>query len=73
VAPSPSGRVEAAIRQAVEEPIAAAPLSQLAKNASTAAVIVGDWARPGVTRHTVAPIILDVLNECGIDDEQITR
>jgi nickel-dependent lactate racemase len=72
VAPIPSGRVEAAIRQAVERPIAAAPLSQLARNAHTAAVIVDDWARPGVTRHTVAPIILDVLNECGVDDEQIT-
>jgi len=53
-------------------PLGALPLLKSVEGAKTAAVIVDDWARPVVTRHTVAPIVLNFLNEHGLGDDDIT-
>lgn len=68
----PSDRLSGVIRDAFESPIGSAGLSNLLDSHKTVAVIVDDWARPNVTRHMVAPIVLDLLNECGIQDRHIT-
>lgn len=68
----PAEAVEKSVRKGMEDPLGAAPLSMLAEGAKTATVIVDDWARPAVTRHSVAPIVLDLLNEVGLKDESIT-
>jgi nickel-dependent lactate racemase len=64
--------LRAAIRQALEQPIGVAPLADMVHGARRVALIVDDWARPVVTRHAVAPIVLDLLNEYGVADHLIT-
>ncbi len=64
--------IEAIIRRGMAHPLGAAPLPKLLEQAKTAAIVVDDWARPVVTRHTVAPIVLNLLNEHGLSDDDIT-
>lgn len=72
ITPIPTEDVETTIRRGMADPLGAVPLSELVEGAKTAAIIVDDWARPAVTRHTVAPIVLNLLNEYGLSDERIT-
>jgi nickel-dependent lactate racemase len=60
------------VRDALEKPIGAPDLPNLLDKGQTVTVIVDDWARPNGTRHAIAPIVLDVLNEYGIQDQDIT-
>lgn len=68
----PADRLPQVIRESLEEPIGSRGLADLVGDGRTVAVIVDDWARPSCTRHAVAPVVLDLLNECGIPDERIT-
>jgi nickel-dependent lactate racemase len=72
VPPIPADRLPGVIRNALEKPIQATGLPDLLDGAQAVTLIVDDWARPNVTRHAVAPIVLDLLNEYGIEDDQIT-
>ena len=72
ITPISDADLERRIRQGAAQPLGTVPLSTLVKDAKTAAVIVDDWARPVVTRHTIAPIVLNLLNEYGLSDEDIT-
>lgn len=63
---------ERRINECLASPRGTLPLVELARDAGTAVVIVDDWGRSVPTRHMVAPIVLDHLNEAGIPDEQIT-
>jgi nickel-dependent lactate racemase len=72
ITPIPTEDVETIIRRGMADPLGAVPLPKLVQGAKTAAVIVDDWARPVVTRHTVAPIVLNLLNELGLSDEDTT-
>ena len=72
IMPVPTQDIEAIIRRGMAHPLGAAPLPKLLEGAKTAAVIVDDWARPVVTRHTVAPIVLNLLNEHGLGNDDIT-
>lgn len=62
----------AGIESALDAPLDAPPLSEAARGAKNATVIVDDWGRSDATRRQVAPLVLDHLNRAGIPDEQIT-
>jgi len=68
----PAGQLLGMIRDALEKPIGVSGLPDLVDGNKTVAVVVDDWARPNVTRHMVAPVVLDLLNEYGVQDGQIT-
>jgi hypothetical protein len=72
ITPISTQDIEAIIRRGMAHPLGAAPLPKLLEQAKTAAIVVDDWARPVVTRHTVAPIVLNLLNEHGLSDDDIT-
>lgn len=60
-----------AIRQALNGPISAPPLSNVLKGAGNVVIVVSDGTR--VTRADVfLPILLDAANEAGISDGDIT-
>jgi len=61
-----------AIAEALAAPVEARPLREAARGAKNAAIIVDDWTRSNATRHQVAPIVLDQLNQAGIPDEAVT-
>lgn len=71
IKPIPTHDIEATIRRGMAHPLGAASLAKVVEGAKKAAIIVDDWARPVVTRHTVAPIVLDLLNEHGLSDDDI--
>ena len=69
----PAGQLPGMIRDALEKPVGvSSSLPNLVDSTKTVAVIVDDWARPNSTRHVVAPMVLDVLNEYGVPDGQIS-
>jgi nickel-dependent lactate racemase len=68
----PASQLPGMVRDALEKPIGTPGLPNLLDNSQTVTVIVDDWARPNGTRHAIAPIVLDVLNEYGIQDRHIT-
>lgn len=62
---------EAEVRRAMSSPIAATPLSELARGRRSAAIVVDDATRPVPTAAMVRPIV-DELCLAGIDVRQIT-
>ncbi len=68
----PAGQLPGVIRGALEKPVGVSGFPNLLDSDKKVAVIVDDWARPNGTRHTVAPIVLDLLDECGIQERHIT-
>ena len=62
---------EAALEEALDRPIAAPPLRELARGKSSAAISVCDITRPAPNRLTLPPV-LRRLEEAGIPAESIT-
>ncbi|GAH55090.1 unnamed protein product, partial [marine sediment metagenome] len=60
------------IRRALENPIGAEMLSNLAKGKKNAVIITYDYTRPHHVPKYVIPVILDNLNAGGLKDEDIT-
>lgn len=60
------------IERALSAPFGSPSLSEAAKGAKNAAVVVDDWGRSDPTRRHAAPAVLDHLNRAGIPDEKIT-
>lgn len=60
-----------AVLEALSNPIAQRPLSELASGRRNACIVVCDITRP-VPNPTLLPPILDVLHDSGIPQEQIT-
>lgn len=61
---------EAAIREAIRNPIDAKPLREIVKPGQTVAFIVNDPTRVA-NSHVFMPILLDELNEAGVPDENM--
>jgi nickel-dependent lactate racemase len=64
---------EVAVKKALENPIGALPLSELAKKAKGGKIVIAhdDLTRPAPPRRLIIPIIMDVLNKAGIKDEDV--
>ena len=62
---------EQAIREALDNPIASAPLKALVKPGETVAILANDPTRVA-NSFVFMPILVDYLNECGIPDSNIT-
>ena len=62
-----------AVRGALENPIGAPPLFELAKKAKGGKVVIGhdDLSRPALPRKIIIPVIMDILNKAGIKDEDV--
>jgi nickel-dependent lactate racemase len=64
---------DAAVKRALENPIGAPPLFELAKKAKGGKIIIAhdDLSRPASPRRLIIPILMDVLNKAGIEDEEV--
>lgn len=60
------------VRRALEYPIGAERLSNLAKGRKNPVIITYDYTRPDNIPKYVVPVILEELNRAGLEDEQIT-
>src|SRR5436305_1643723 len=67
----PLGDWEAAMETALDRPIGALPLAELARGKSSAAISVCDITRPAPNRLTLPPV-LRRLDDAGIPRERIT-
>ena len=64
-------RVDEQLAEALEDPIGSSPLRQLARGRRSACIVIADITRP-VPNATILPPILRILEEEGIDRQQIT-
>ena len=64
---------EAAVRKALENPIGAPPLFELAKKVKNGKVVIShdDLLRPALPRKIMIPLIMELLNKAGIKDENV--
>jgi len=67
----PVGEPEAAIQDALENPIQSPPLRALAKGRHSACIVISDITRP-VPNHLLLPPMLAILEQCGIPRLNIT-
>lgn len=63
--------VDKAIRHSISQPIASAPLAEIAKGRNSACIVISDITRP-VPNRVILPPILDTLEQQGISRENIT-
>ncbi|MCZ6679387.1 MAG: nickel-dependent lactate racemase [Candidatus Poribacteria bacterium] len=68
---APIENPEGAIWDAIESPIHSPPLAELARNRTSACVVISDVTRP-VPNKLILPPILQTLEKCGIPREKIT-
>jgi len=61
----------AAVDRALENPIGAASLGELARGAKRVALLVDDWTRP-TPAYKVLPVILEQLREAGCADSDVS-
>lgn len=64
-------RDEAAVEYALEHPIAAEPLEELAVGKKDVVIITSDITRP-VPSHQILPAVINCLHKAGVKDEEIT-
>jgi len=67
----PVAEPEAAISQALADPIASPPLSDLARGKKSACIVISDITRP-VPNHLLLPPILETLERSGLSRQDIT-
>ena len=67
---SPSSE-EGEVRRALQNPIDAAPLSEIVNKGEKVCIIIGDVTRLWVRYHVLLPPILEELNRGGVPDEDI--
>ena len=68
---APLSDEDSAVRQAIAQPIASAPLVEIAKGRDSACIVISDVTRP-VPNKVVLPPILETLEDAGIPREKIT-
>jgi lactate racemase len=68
--PTPLADPVGAVRAAIERPIGAPPLREIARGKRDAAVVISDKTRPVPNGIVLAPL-LEVLEECGIPRQRI--
>jgi len=64
--------IEEAVRQAVAHPLGTAPLIEVVKPGDKVVIVVSDITRLWVRADVLLPILLDVLNEAGVPDKDIS-
>ncbi len=64
--------LEAAYRQALDHPIDAPPLRELVRPGERVAILVSDITRGWQKNNLTLPILIDVLNEAGVSDPDVT-
>lgn len=64
--------IEKAVRQALEHPVGTAPLIEVVNPGNRVVIIVSDITRLWVRTDVLLPILLDVLNEAGVPDKDIS-
>ncbi|MDN5347137.1 MAG: lactate racemase [Clostridia bacterium] len=60
------------VRKAIDNPLGMPPLRELAKKGMKVTIAFDDPCRPAPPRQVVIPVLLEVLNQAGIPDEDIT-
>ena len=68
---APLSDEDSAVRQSIAQPIASAPLVEIAKGRDSACIVISDVTRP-VPNKVVLPPILETLEDAGIRREKIT-
>jgi nickel-dependent lactate racemase len=68
---SPLADPDRAVREALEKPVKAPPLSELARGKKNACILICDITRP-VPNGTLLPPLIDTLTSAGIGKETIT-
>lgn len=64
--------IEQAILQALARPLGTAPLSEVVTLGDKVVIVVSDITRLWVRTDVLLPVLLDVLNEAGIPDQDIS-
>lgn len=64
--------IEAAVKEALQNPIGSAPLREIVKQGEKVGLVVSDVTRAWIRYDRFLHYILDELNEAGIPDEDIT-
>ncbi|MGA3173544.1 MAG: lactate racemase domain-containing protein [Syntrophorhabdales bacterium] len=64
---------DVAVKKALENPVGAPPLLELARKAKGKRVVIAhdDLTRPALPRRIMIPIIMEVLNKAGVKDEDV--
>ena len=60
------------VRQAVTHPLGTAPLIELVKPGDKVVIVVSDITRLWIRTEVLLPVLLDVLNEAGVPDQDIS-
>jgi nickel-dependent lactate racemase len=68
----PPEDLEAAYLKALDNPIDCPPLKEIVNPGETVAITVSDITRAWQRNHLTLPILINYLNEAGIDDRDIT-
>ncbi|EGW39475.1 nickel-dependent lactate racemase [Desulfosporosinus sp. OT] len=71
-ASQPIPDIEQAIRQAVAHPLGTAPLAKVVKAGDQVVIVVSDVTRLWIRTDVLLPVLLDVLNEAGVPDKDIS-
>ena len=64
--------LEEEIRQAVTSPLGTAPLSELVNPEDKVVIVVSDITRLWIRTDVLLPVLIDVLNEAGVPDQDIS-
>lgn len=64
--------IEEAVRQAVAHPLGTAPLIEVVNPGDKVVIVVSDITRLWVRTDVLLPVLLDVLNEAGVPDKDIS-
>lgn len=64
--------IEQAIREAVAHPLGTAPLTKVVRAGDKVVIVVSDITRLWVRTDVLLPVLLDILNEAGVPDKDIS-
>lgn len=64
--------IEVSIRTALANPIGAPPLAELVRSGEKVVIVISDITRLWVRTDLILPVLLNVLNELGIPDQDIS-
>lgn len=68
----PIMNIEETIRQAVSHPLGTPPLIELVRPGDKVVIIVSDITRLWIRTDVLLPVLLDILNEAGVPDQDIS-
>ncbi len=64
--------LEGEIRKSLDNPIGTSPLREIVNEKETVTIIISDITRLWIKTSLFLPVIVDYLNEIGVDDDDIT-